>query len=95
MTYKDDPCHPDFKHPKPAPAPSPERFQNFCGYCGMPLAECVCEAFRPATAPSSSKRCPNCDGKGKVTKLYDDYGMLDPKDVRCPICEGSGRVQPA
>lgn len=43
----------------------------------------------------SPTECPGCQGRGYVTKTYDDYGMADPKDVQCPTCKGMTRVVPA
>lgn len=37
--------------------------------------------------------CPRCQGRGYVTRTYDDYGMADPKDVQCPTCKGMTRVR--
>jgi len=37
--------------------------------------------------------CPNCGGRGAVTRIYDDYGYADPKDVQCGVCRGEPRAR--
>jgi DnaJ-class molecular chaperone len=44
---------------------------------------------------SAARRCPRCDGSGRIWTTYDDYGMADPKEISCPTCNGTGKVRPA
>src|SRR5215831_7527780 len=59
------------------------------------IAAAAIAALQEEAEMKDSKICPRCDGRGTVVKVYDEYGIADPKDVRCPTCEGSGRVRPA